>query len=63
MDSRTGGRRLTEVLDLAGAPVAVTVTAPAPAGVPRVTRTGPAGCAYWRPAAEGAARRAIIGSP
>ncbi|HSB42707.1 MAG TPA: DUF169 domain-containing protein [Methylomirabilota bacterium] len=55
MDSRTAGRRLTELLDLASAPVAVTFTATAPAGVPRVARTGPAGCAYWRQAAEGAA--------
>jgi uncharacterized protein (DUF169 family) len=54
MDPRTAARRLTELLNLASAPVAVTFTATTPAGVPRVTRPGPAGCAYWRQAAEGA---------
>ena len=35
------------------APVAVTFRAAAPAGVKRVARAGPAGCAYWRSASEG----------
>jgi len=54
MDARTAGRRMTELLHLASRPVAVTFTATAPAGVPRVDRAGPAGCAYWKQAAEGA---------
>lgn len=54
MDARIAGRRLTELLDLPTPPVAVTFAAAAPAGVARVSRPGPAGCAYWKQAAEGA---------
>jgi uncharacterized protein (DUF169 family) len=54
MDAQTAGRRMTELLGLTTAPVAVTFTASAPAGVPRVAKAGPAGCAYWKQAAEGA---------
>jgi uncharacterized protein (DUF169 family) len=54
MDARAAGRRLTELLDLPTPPVAVTFAAAAPPGVPRVSRPGPAGCAYWKQAAEGA---------
>ena len=54
MEARTAGRRLTELLGLRAAPVAVTFAGAAPAGVPRVAKAGPAGCAYWKQAAEGA---------
>jgi hypothetical protein len=54
MDARTAGRRMTELLNLTSQPVAVTFTAAAPPGVPRIAKAGPAGCAYWRLAAEGA---------
>lgn len=54
MDAQTAGRRMTELLGLTTAPVAVSFTAAAPAGVPRVAKAGPAGCAYWKQAAEGA---------
>ena len=54
MDARTAGRRLTELLGLHTPPVAVTFAAAAPAGIARVSRPGPAGCAYWKQAAEGA---------
>ena len=54
MDARTAGRRMTELLNLASRPVAVSFTATAPADVPRVAKAGPAGCAYWKQAAEGA---------
>jgi len=54
MDARTAGRRMTELLGLRVAPVAVTFASAAPAGVPRVAKTGPAGCAYWKQAVEGA---------
>ena len=54
MDARAAGRRLTELLGLPTPPVAVTFAAAAPAGIPRVSRPGPAGCAYWKQAAEGA---------
>jgi uncharacterized protein (DUF169 family) len=54
LDARIAGRRLTELLDLPTPPVAVTFAAAAPAGIARVSRPGPAGCAYWKQAAEGA---------
>lgn len=54
MDARTAGRRMTELLGLDPPPVAVTFSAAAPAGIPRVSRSGPAGCAYWKEAGEGA---------
>jgi len=54
MDARTAGRRMTELLGLRAAPVAVTFASAAPAGVVRVAKPGPAGCAYWKQAAEGA---------
>ena len=44
---------MVELLGLATAPVAVSFVPSAPAGIPRVARTGPAGCAYWRQAAQG----------
>ena len=34
--------------------MAVSFPAAPPAGVPRVSKAGPAGCAYWKQAAEGA---------
>ena len=54
MDPRTAGRRLSELLSLRVKPVAVTFAAAPPPGVPRVSKSGPAGCAYWKQAAEGA---------
>ncbi|HXA97391.1 MAG TPA: DUF169 domain-containing protein [Candidatus Dormibacteraeota bacterium] len=54
MDARTAGRRMVELLGLRADPVAVSFTAAPPAGVPRVAKAGPAGCAYWKQAAAGA---------
>ncbi|HUM14389.1 MAG TPA: DUF169 domain-containing protein [Candidatus Nitrosotalea sp.] len=54
MDARAAGRRMIELLGLRTPPVAVSFTATAPAGVPRVAKPGPAGCSYWKQAAEGA---------
>jgi uncharacterized protein (DUF169 family) len=54
MDARTAGRRMVELLGLVADPVAVSFTAAPPAGVPRVAKAGPAGCAYWKQAAAGA---------
>ena len=45
---------MTELLGLNPPPVAVTFAAAAPAGISRVSRSGPAGCAYWKQAGEGA---------
>jgi len=47
------GLTLSNLLGLTCAPIGITFRASAPAGVPRVERPGPAGCAYWKLAAEG----------
>jgi uncharacterized protein (DUF169 family) len=44
---------LTQLLGLASRPVAITFCAAPPDGVPHVTAREPAGCGYWRRAAEG----------
>jgi uncharacterized protein (DUF169 family) len=54
MDAQTAGRRLSELLNLDVQPVAVTFAAAPPPGVARVSKAGPAGCAYWKQAADGA---------
>ncbi len=53
MNARHAAAKLSELLGLRAAPVAVAFRAAAPAGVGRVEQAGPAGCAYWRWAAEG----------
>src|SRR5215470_1626630 len=53
MDGRHAASRLSQLLGLGVAPVAVAFRSSAPTGVPRVERAGPAGCAYWRTASEG----------
>ncbi len=45
--------QLEALLGLATAPVAVTFRETPPPGVPRAAEAGPAGCTYWRRAAEG----------
>lgn len=47
------GTRLSSLLGLSRPPVAITFQDKAPAGVSRVAKTGPAGCAYWKLAADG----------
>jgi uncharacterized protein (DUF169 family) len=47
--------KLSELLGLRVPPVAVAFRPNAPAGVARLAHPGPAGCAYWRLAAEGRA--------
>jgi uncharacterized protein (DUF169 family) len=44
---------LTELLNLDCTPVAIAFVETPPAGVPHVSATEPAGCAYWRRAAAG----------
>jgi uncharacterized protein (DUF169 family) len=44
---------LTELLHLTSPPVAITFVDAAPPGVPHVSSVEPAGCGYWRRAAEG----------
>jgi uncharacterized protein (DUF169 family) len=44
---------LAEILDLTSAPVAISFLESAPPGVPHVSAVEPAGCGYWRRAAEG----------
>jgi uncharacterized protein (DUF169 family) len=51
----TVAARLTSLLGLRRAPVAVAFRPEAPAGIPRVAKAGPAGCSYWTRAADGEA--------
>lgn len=44
---------LEDLLRLTSAPVAISFTDAPPPGVPHVGATEPAGCGYWRRAAEG----------
>ncbi len=53
MDHRDLGRRLQQSLGLTARPVAIAFREEAPQGVPHVASAAPAGCAYWRRAAEG----------
>ena len=53
MNVKSLGEKLSALLGLGHAPVAITFRATAPAGVARVERAGPAGCAYWKLAGEG----------
>jgi len=53
MDYATMAITLTDLLGPGPAPVAVAFRVAAPAGVGRIERPGPAGCAYWKSAAEG----------
>jgi uncharacterized protein (DUF169 family) len=53
MNLERAAETLSRLLGLATPPVAVAFRPAAPAGVSRVARPGPAGCAYWRLAAEG----------
>ena len=53
MDARNAATTLEGLLALRTTPVAVAFRSEAPAGVRRVERAGPAGCAYWRWAAGG----------
>ena len=47
------GAEIQERLGLTLPPVAIAFRDAAPAGIPRVTAPAPAGCGYWRLAAEG----------
>jgi uncharacterized protein (DUF169 family) len=49
----TTAQQLQDLLALRSAPVALTFRAAPPAGVPRVAAAGPAGCTYWKRAADG----------
>jgi len=53
MDRTALAEKLSTLLDLTIPPVAVAFRATHPAGVARIERAGPAGCAYWKQAAEG----------
>ena len=55
MSTRSLGTRLSGLLGLESAPVGVAFRPTAPAGIRRVERPGPAGCAYWKRAADGEA--------
>ena len=53
MNVEQAAEKLIGTLGLRTPPVAVAFRDRAPAGVSRVERAGPAGCAYWRLASEG----------
>jgi uncharacterized protein (DUF169 family) len=53
MDVVTQGAQLQTLLGLSMPPVAIAFRDAAPPGVPRIDRPAPAGCGYWRLAAEG----------
>src|SRR4051812_22415666 len=44
---------LSTLLQLSSDPIAISFVDTPPAGVPRVQKSEPAGCGYWRRAAEG----------
>jgi uncharacterized protein (DUF169 family) len=53
VDLKTQGDKLRDLLNLKYPPVAVSFQESAPAGIRRVDSSGPAGCSYWKLAAEG----------
>ncbi len=54
MDSLAQGTKIRDLLGSTSAAVAVTFAPEAPHGVPHVSQTAAAGCAYWKAAADGA---------
>jgi uncharacterized protein (DUF169 family) len=53
VDLKTQGAKLRDLLNLKDPPVTVTFQQSPPPGVRRVDSSGPAGCSYWKLAAEG----------
>ena len=53
MDWKEKRARMTKLLGLETPPVAVSFSEQIPEGVPKVSATAPAGCGYWKSAAEG----------
>lgn len=53
MDVKTQGMRLQSLLGLRCPPVSLTFRDEPPPNVPRISHGAPAGCSYWRLAAEG----------
>ncbi len=53
MDSIKAAKQLVDLLGLRMAPIALTFRATPPENVIRVSSAAPAGCAYWKHAAEG----------
>ena len=49
----TSSALLADLLQLSSPPIAISFVDAAPAGVPRVSASEPAGCGYWRRAAAG----------
>lgn len=50
---RDDANRLTELLELRSAPVALPFCDTPPGGLPRVSQAGPLSCTYWKRAAQG----------
>jgi uncharacterized protein (DUF169 family) len=53
MNRTDHGSRLQTLLELTLPPIAIAFRSAAPPGVPRIEAAAPAGCGYWRLAAEG----------
>lgn len=53
MNQMTQGTEFQRLLGLRQPPVAIAFKASAPTGIPRIASPEPAGCGYWRLAAEG----------
>ena len=53
MDVRAQGMRLQSLLGLRFPPVSLAFRDEPPPNVPRISHGAPAGCSYWRLAAEG----------
>jgi uncharacterized protein (DUF169 family) len=53
MDLRTQGAQLESLLDLRSAPVALAFRSVPPPNVHRISEPAPAGCGYWKLAADG----------
>lgn len=53
MDRMTQGAKMQALLELAWPPVAIAFQSEAPPNVSRIDAAAPAGCGYWRLAAEG----------
>lgn len=53
MSSHSQAQQLQEFLSLKSPPIAITFSNEAPNDIPRISRSAPSGCTYWKLAAEG----------
>lgn len=53
MNLTTQAKQLQDLLELKWPPISITFRKEPPAGIPRISKSAPSGCTYWRLAAEG----------